>query len=194
MYPIRINDKGGKLFRKYTEDTLRTIYDTSPLGANYEVSVLIEGLVFIALLNYYTLRGQQVNYFEFVLQKKTPALGEGLRRLKAIDVFEGSVVKEIEEYKRLRNKFIHDPFKIKTMIFENHSITQSLEQLFEQGMKVLRLLSVLTTPGRPSVAEWKKRYKATIPGNTVEIKLAEVFAELTRRKSVRRKGLRDSGL
>lgn len=186
MYPIRINDKGGKLFRKYTEDTLQTIYSASALGANYEVSVLIEGLVFMALLNYYSLHDRTIDYFDFVLKKRMPALGEGLKRLKNIDIFENSVIKEIEKYKALRNNFIHDPFKMKTMIFNDHSVVQSLEQLFEQGIKVLELLSPLVTPGIPSVEEWKKRYRATISGDTVDIKLGEVFSELANRKNIKR--------
>lgn len=182
MYPIRINDKGGKLFRKYTEDTLRTIYSASPLGANYEVSVLIEGLVFMALLTYYAFQGRPIDYFKFVFKRRMPALGEGLRLLKDVDIFEDSVIKEVEKYKKLRNDFIHDPFKMKTMRFNDHSVGQSLEQLFEQGMKVLELLSPLITPGRPSVEEWRKRYKAIIPGNTININLGEIFTELEKGK------------
>lgn len=185
MYPIRINDKGGVVFRKYTEDTLQTLYDSSPLGANYEVSVLVEGLVFMALLNYYALRGQEIEYFTFVLRENTPSLGDGLARLKEVRIFEDPVINELKEYKRLRNNFIHDPFKMKTMIFDDVSIFQSLERLFQQGIKVLRLLSPLTTPGHPTVAEWKRRYKATIPGSTVEIKLAKILTELAERKKAK---------
>lgn len=181
MYPIRINDKNGKLFRKYTEDTLRTIYSSSPLGANYEVSVLIEGLVFMALLSYYALQGKPIDYFEFVLKKRMPTLGAGLKRLKNIGIFEDSVIKEVEKYKNFRNDFIHDPFKMKTMVFNNHSVVESLEQLFEQGIKVLELLSPLVTPGRPSIEEWKKRYRATIQDNTINIKLGEIFAKLAKK-------------
>jgi len=60
----------------------------------------------MALLSYHAFQGKPIDYFEFVLKKRVPALGAGLKRLKNIDIFEDSVIKEVENYKNLRNDFI----------------------------------------------------------------------------------------
>ncbi len=154
----------------------------TPLGANYEVMVLVEGLVFLAIFQYYALHEESNKYFEYVFNKKSyPTLGNGISMLTKLELFkESPVTSELKTYKELRNEFTHDPFKMKTMYFEGYCISDSLEKLFEQGIKVLNLLSPLVQPGTPTLEEWKRRYKAITSKNVFEVSINKSFINKTR--------------
>ncbi len=182
MYPIHIFDKGGKsIFRKYNEDTLRTIYSASKLGANYEVFVLVEGLIFMAILSYYTLRGEVQEYFDFLFQEPMPGLGAGINKLKKLQILE-DLLEEIEAYKKARNAFAHDPFRLKAMVFTDYHVSEECERLFEQGMLLLNKLSPLVQPGFPTMDEYKRRFKGTIPGNNFEIKPTQALQQVLEKR------------
>lgn len=176
-----VNEKGGRPFRKYTKDTFEILYSTTRLGANYELSVVIEGLIFISILTFYAFRKEELKYFEFVLSTPTPSLGSGIRKLKSFNIFPERIIQKLERYQKLRNDFIHDPFRLKTMKFNNHSIESSLEELFNLGMDLFHELNNLVFPKENRAGEWKEFFKGTIEGTTIEIKLGEINDELNKR-------------
>ncbi len=180
MTPVTINEKGGKVYRKYTEDTLRTIYSTSALGANYEVSVLVENAVFMMLFIYFSLHEKEIDYFDFVIRKRTPSLGDGLQKLRRLDIFDKDLIVEIEKYKSMRDKFIHDPFKAKSFVFGKSLFSVTFEETFEQGMKVLEKIGPYIRFGFPDMETFKKKYQAETDRISFEIKIVPVLLKLAK--------------
>ncbi len=159
MFYVQINDSNGKHFRKYTIDTLQAIYDTSPTAASFEIMVLIEGLVFLAIYTHYLLNNNEQEYHQFVNQKYKPSLGKGIKKLEEVCSFDDSIISELRKYQNLRNDVAHDLFRFKGQdLTSEYSFSDKIEELFNQGLETLKVFAPLVVPNQPNQQQYFKNF------------------------------------
>lgn len=157
IFSIQVNDKGGKHFRKYTEDTLRTFFDASPTAANFELMVLIEGLVFMALRIHFVSVGDAKGYDRFV--KKNDRLENAVKKLSSVGVVDSKLRSNLTNYRKMRNEISHNLFRMKSFDskifpkFKNYSYSKALADLFEMGMGIFKAFSTFMVPGTSNFAK-----------------------------------------
>ncbi len=169
---IQINEKGGKYFRKYTEDTLQMLYDISPTAANFELMVLIEGLVFMALRVHFIVIGKKNDYEKFI--EKDDRLNCAIDKLASEEIIDKVLEGQLIDYRKMRNEIAHNAFRIKSFksklfpLFKDYSYSEAFKDLFNKGMKIFRGFSKFIVPGRPSQGEFIKRFKGKYHGKKIK--------------------------
>lgn len=164
QFTVIVNDGEGHHFRRYNKDTLQMLYDVSPSAANFEMIIVIEGLVFMAIRSYYIVSKNEKGYGQFINKKKTATFYHAIEFLYKLGIIENNLKKELHEYRELRNEIAHDLFQFKSVFtekaptFKNVSHTESLEKLFDKGLEIFILLGTIITPGHPSQVEYLKRF------------------------------------
>lgn len=160
---IQINEKGGKHFRKYTEDSLQILFDTSPSAANFELMILIEGLVFLALRTHFIIAGKEGDYEKFL--KKDDRVKKAIDKLVSEHIIEEGLKKKLNEYRGMRNEIAHNAYRMKSFkskvfpSFKEYSYTDAFEALFHKGMEIFREFSKFMVPGKPSKLAYIKRFR-----------------------------------
>ena len=160
---IQINDKGGKHFRKYTVDNLQMLFDISPTAANFELMVLIEGLVFMALRVHFMVTGNEKGYDQFIA--KNDRLECAIDRLASEKIISSALKGQLADYRKMRNEIAHNVFRMKSLNsrvfpeFKNYSYSKALSELFERGMGIFKEFSKFIAPGRPTQEEFLTRFR-----------------------------------
>ena len=160
---IQINEKGGIHFRKYTEDSLEMLFDISPTAANFELMVLIEGLVFMALRIHFIVTGKENDYEEFI--KRNDSLDCAIDKLASEKIIGEALKVQLTEYRKMRNEIAHNAFRMKSLksklfpTFNDYSYSDVLKDLFNKGMKIFMEFSRFIVPGKPSPKEFAQRFK-----------------------------------
>ena len=162
-FTVQIFDKGGKHFRKYTKDTLQMLYDTSPSAANFEMIIVVEGLVFMALRSYYIKAKDEKPYGKFIKNKKEGTFYNAIEKIYYLGIIDRVLKEKLHKYRDLRNEIAHDLFQMKSVLiegvtFKDYLHSKSLEELFESGLTVFVELGDIITPGRPTQEEYLKRF------------------------------------
>ena len=160
---IQINDRGGKHFRKYTVDSLQMLFDISPTAANFELMVLIEGLVFMALRVHFMVTDNEKSYDQFIA--KNDRLECAIDKLASEKIISRVLKGQLTEYRKMRNEIAHNAFRMKLLNsrifpeFKNYSYSEALLELFEKGMDIFKEFSKFIVPGKPTQEEFLARFR-----------------------------------
>lgn len=163
-FGIQINNKEGKPFRKYTKDTLQMLFDTSPSAANFEMIIVIEGLVFMGIRLFYMISKQNNEYNKFIKDKKASTFYRAIEKLYCLGIIDESLQRKLHSYREQRNEIAHDLFQLKSIYtesapkFKNFTHTDLLKKLFDQGLEIFIAFEDIITPGRPTQEEYLKKF------------------------------------
>jgi hypothetical protein len=142
---VQINDKGGKHFRKYTEDSLQMLFDAAPTAAVFELTVLIEGLTFMALRIHFINIGEKEGYEKFI--KHNDSLECAVNKLALEKIINEELKKELTDFRKMRNDLTHNLFRMKTLDSEifpelkDYSYSEALSTLFKKGIEIFKAFS-----------------------------------------------------
>ncbi len=162
-FTVQINDKDGKHFRKYTKDTLQMLFDTSPSAANFEMMIVVEGLVYMAVRSFYIITKQENEYNKFIADRKNSTFYHAIEKIYLLGIIDEDLKVKLHYFRQLRNDIAHDLFQIKSIFtdkvpkFKDYSHTKSLKDLFQVGLDVFVSLGSIITPGVPNQEEYLKR-------------------------------------
>jgi DNA-binding transcriptional ArsR family regulator len=165
QFGLQINNKDGSLYRKYTKDTLHMLFSISPTAANFELMIVIEGVVFMGVRSFYIINKQEQEYDKFIADKSQSTFSGAIQRLYMMGIIDEPLKEKLITYKTLRNEIAHDWFQIKTVYtegvpsFKEFSHDESLKKLFDSGLDVFVELGEVITPGRPTTEEYLKRFQ-----------------------------------
>ena len=160
---IQVNDKGGGHFRKYTEDSLQMLFDTSPSAANFELMVLVEGLVFMSLRTHFIIADNEEGYEKFL--KRDDRLKTAIDKLVIEHIVDRNLERKLDEYRKIRNEIVHNIYRMKSFksklfpTFKDYSYIDAYKSLFQIGMGVFREFSEIIVPGKPSQASYLRRFR-----------------------------------
>ena len=160
---IQINDRGGKHFRRYTVDSLQMLFDISPTAANFELMVLIEGMVFMALRVHFMVIGNKKGYKQFIV--KNDRLECAIDKLAFEKIISPALKGQLTEYRKIRNEIVHNAFRIKSLDsrifpeFKNYSYSEAFSELFKKGVDIFKEFSKFIVPGRPTQEEFLARFR-----------------------------------
>lgn len=163
-FTVQINDKNGIQFRKYTKDTFQMLFDTSPSAANFEMIIVLEGLVFTAIRMHYMVTKKEKDYDKFISNKKRGTFYNAIEKLYKLGIIDLSLKDKLHTYRELRNEIAHDLFQLKSVYtegtpkFKDYPHTTALKNLFDTGLDSFNLLGEIITPGIPNQEEFLKRF------------------------------------
>jgi hypothetical protein len=150
---IQINDKGGKHYRTYTEESLQMLFDVSPSAANFELAILIEGLLFLGYRFSCEIRKNPNEYDEFLSDKKHSSFYGVIERIYKLKIIDDVLKGKLHKYRQERNEIIHDLFRLKTInmtkkiAFKDFSYIEAQEKLFKNGILALQAIYKIVVPG-----------------------------------------------
>ncbi len=140
------------------------LFDTSPSAANFEMIIVIEGIVFMAIRTYYIVTKQEKEYDIFITNKKIGTFYNAIEKLYKLGIIDLDLQKKLHSYRELRNEIAHDLFQLKSVYtedtpkFKDYPHTTALKNLFDTGLEAFNLLGEIITPGRPTQEEYLKRF------------------------------------
>lgn len=164
QFGVQIKSKNGSHFRNYTQDTLQMLFDTSPSAANFELIIVIEGLIFMAIRSFYLLINKEAEYSKYIANKNGASFYNAIEKIYKLGIIDETLRKDLHKFRELRNDIAHDLFQLKTVYtegapqFKDYPYENSLRDLFESGLKVFVDLGQVVTPGHPSKEEYIKRF------------------------------------
>lgn len=164
VFTVQINNQDGSLYRKYTKDTLQMLFAVSPSAANFELIIVIEGLVFMAIRSHYMVTNQQSEYNVFLSDRNESTFYSAIQKICTLGIIGKNLHIRLENFRKLRNEVAHDLFQIKSVFtkkapqFKKDSYEQSLKNLFNTGLEIFTEFGEIVTPGKPTQKEYMKRF------------------------------------
>ncbi len=163
-FTVQINNKDGSPYRKYTKETLQMLFAISPSAANFELIIVIEGIVFMAIRSFYMMTHRESEYGKFLENGRESTFYSATQKIYTLGIVDKKLYKKLDTFRTLRNEIAHDLFQIKSVFtkkspkFKDESHDQSLKKLFNTGLEVFAELGEVVTPGRPTQMEYVKRF------------------------------------
>ena len=164
-FSLTVNKKGGAQYRKYSQDTLQMLFDTSPSAACFEITIVVEGLIFTAVRLIYILTNNEKGYEKFLRDKKDgESFYNAIEKLYFWGVIDKNLKDDLHTFRTMRNEIAHDLFQLKTVFttqapkFRDYSHDEVLKNFFDKGLEVFSEMGDIITPGVPTKEEFIKKF------------------------------------
>lgn len=160
---IQINEKGGEHFRRYTKESLQMLFDVSPTACNFELMLLIEGVVFLAYRTYCIVSKCEEEYDAFIKDRKINTFSNAIEKIYQLGIIDTSLKTKLNSYRELRNEVAHDLFRFKDLnsknrvAFKDYSYKEMLKEFYEKGMIIIVSLAEIIIPDNKD-GEYLKRF------------------------------------